>query len=351
MNPKGNYRLILHAIALFVSLLPLVSLLINRRSDPMMLRMALDSLLVLPFYILNIWILVPQLLSQRRYGWYGLAIVGCFLVYMLSTVVINHLVIPSPELTEGMRPIPVPNERFGRPVGFGFRLVPPMIPFFANMAFGSALELVLRWDKQQRELISLEKENLQAELKFLRTQINPHFLFNTLNSIYSLALSRSATTPQAVMLLSNLMRYLLYESNVPYVTLSREMDFLNDFLALQKIRMDEEVLPTIDFTVKIADDDRKIAPLILLPFIENAFKHSATYQRKPEISIKVVQRNDVLLVHVSNTIGEATRNSDGFSGIGMLNIQKRLQLLYQDRYQLSTGVFKDRYVVDLSIKL
>lgn len=219
-----------------------------------------------------------------------------------------------------------------------------------TMALGTSFEMIMNWESQQHRIAESERERMDTELRFLRTQINPHFFFNTLNSIYSLAIEKSDDTQKAILILSNLMRYILYESNTASVKLEREVDFLKDYISLQQMRMADELVPDIKFDIKIEDPDVRISPIFLMPIVENAFKHSKSYSEKPQITIRLVARDCLLLFHVSNSIGELTDSADEFSGIGLKNIHRRLDLIYPDRHKLSAQKSGKYFVVDLSIK-
>ncbi len=195
---------------------------------------------------------------------------------------------------------------------------------------------------------SLVKEKLEAELKFLRTQTNPHFLFNTLNNIYALARKKSDDTADVVMKLSKLLRFMLYESKKDRISISDELKMLNDYIELEKIRYNERL--TIRFTRSIDDDTHPIAPLILLPFVENAFKHGAGETRfNSYIDISAQLRKGHL-----NFIVENSKEDDGedsiTENIGLSNVRRQLELMYPE-HNLDIQIHKAVFKINLNINL
>lgn len=184
-----------------------------------------------------------------------------------------------------------------------------------------------RISQQSREREKeLEKEKMQAELKFLRSQTNPHFLFNTLNNIYALARKKSDETPGVVMKLSKLLRFMLYEARKGQISISEELRVLQDYIELEKIRYNERL--EITLTQHIDDKTQAIAPLILLPFVENAFKHGASESRFSSfVHIEVRLEAGMLSFNVENS--KETESAGGTSeGIGLENVRRQLELMY-----------------------
>lgn len=201
----------------------------------------------------------------------------------------------------------------------------------------------------------LMREKLQSELSFLRAQTNPHFLFNTLNNLYVLARKKSDKTPDAIMMLSKIMRFVLYECRAPRIAISDEAKVIQDYIELEKLRYNKRL--TIDYQEDIDNSLTPIAPLLLLPFVENSFKHGAgSTVGDVQISIRIILRNNQLSYTVRNTLdadneaGVSANNSS--SGIGLRNVQRQLDLLYPDQHQLSisreNGFFMAELKIDLS---
>ncbi len=227
---------------------------------------------------------------------------------------------------------------------------------FLSLAFvgvsASIYRIILEWFFQQNLKNEQEKQRLQSELEFLKSQINPHFLFNTLNSLYALTLKKSDQSPSIVLKLSEMLRYMLYECNVNLVLLYNELNYIENYISLERIRYGKK--PDIKFKIKGDIENLFIAPLLLMPFIENAFKHGINNQYDAgyvHISIQVNEGSLKLEVINSNS---GKINSDVESkagGIGLLNVKRRLDILYPDDYFLKVDDQKDYYRVELKLKL
>ena len=200
----------------------------------------------------------------------------------------------------------------------------------------------------QQTAKQLEKQKLEAELKLLKSQINPHFLFNTLNSLYVLALNNSQRTPAMIHKLSELMSYMLYESNQVEVLLEKEVEYIRNYIALEKIRYGDRI--EITFNVNNHHDDLMIAPLLMLPFIENSFKHGVRNQLSNGwVFIELDIIDDEIVFKVENSKGGKLTEVQG--GIGLSNVVKRLDYLYGDSYSLKIFDEQDTYMVVLKVGL
>ncbi|WP_276481767.1 sensor histidine kinase [Paraflavitalea pollutisoli] len=207
--------------------------------------------------------------------------------------------------------------------------------------------LRLSWLSRMREK-KLMQEKLEAELKFLRTQTNPHFLFNTLNNIYALARKKSDDTADVVMKLAKLLRFMLYESRKQRIPLSVEIRMIEDYLELEKIRYSDRL--TIRFEKEIDDASHPIAPLLLLPFIENAFKHGASETRFDSfIHIKVALQEGVLDFSIDNS-KEENGDTSVTENIGLSNVRRQLELMYQE-HDLQVANHREEFRVHLTINL
>lgn len=223
---------------------------------------------------------------------------------------------------------------------------------FLDIGFVAACAVAMKflrmsWLSRTREK-KLLQEKLEAELKFLRTQTNPHFLFNTLNNIYALARKKSDDTADVVMKLSKLLRFMLYESRKERIPVSAEIRMIEDYLELEKIRYNERL--TIQFEKDIDDSAQQIAPLLLLPFIENAFKHGASETRFDSfIHIRVQLKAGQLQFCIENS-KEENGETTVTDNIGLSNVRRQLELMYRD-YHLQVDNQKDRFSVHLTINL
>jgi len=225
-----------------------------------------------------------------------------------------------------------------------------ILDFFYLIALPIGLKLMQSFVNHRAKEIKLERDNFELELNFLKSQINPHFLFNSLNNIYRMVNKNDPKTPDAVLSLADLMRYTLYESDDHFVPLKNEISFIKDFIKLERLRYSSKV-EIKDNILQNDDEDHLIVPLILFPFIENAFKHGpekSNYEAWVHLSLKV--KDSLLTLEVSNNIGKA-RSRNTIGGVGMVNVRKRLELNYKDRYDLETTVSEDSYKVQLKIQL
>ena len=226
--------------------------------------------------------------------------------------------------------------------------------FIVYIGLTSLIKLSKSWfsvNELQRQLLQSEKEKVQIELKALRSQINPHFFFNTLNSIYSMSLDKDERLPGTVLQLSELMRYFLYESKGEFVPLDKELAVLQDYISLQKLRSGNSLQLDVDIHGKM--DNLQIAPLLLITFVENAFKHGAKGETgKTFIRLALTIEGNVLNFRLENNIGIAEDIGDPeHQGVGLKNVGRRLQLLYPGRYQLKAGRENGSFIVQLNLQM
>jgi LytS/YehU family sensor histidine kinase len=205
--------------------------------------------------------------------------------------------------------------------------------------------------ESRKKLAETEKEKIQNELIALKAQVNPHFLFNSLNTIYSLALKQSKETPYVILKLSNVLRYMIYESNEKLVDLEKEMEFIYNYIDLQKLRIHHP--EQIDFNVEGELGDQKIAPLIFIVFIENAFKHGIkgdTQRQFVQINIRVTQKEIDFITE--NNKGQTDHvEEDPYKGLGLENVKRRLELVYPGKYDLTINDNNDKFMVRLILQL
>jgi len=212
----------------------------------------------------------------------------------------------------------------------------------------SAIKLIKCFYEKEQAALLLEKEKVSTELQMLKAQLHPHFLFNTLNNIYSYTQDVSLVASNMILGLSELLRYMLYECNQPYVPLHKELKMINDYISLEKVRYDAH----LDLSVNLPEstDQLRIAPLLLLPLVENCFKHGASKMiRDPWISIQVSLTENVLTMKLVN--GKAPGINTSNPGIGTTNTQKRLELIYADRYEFQSYEEEDMYILNLKLWL
>jgi LytS/YehU family sensor histidine kinase len=202
--------------------------------------------------------------------------------------------------------------------------------------------------KMNEQYQKMEKEKTEAELAYLKTQVNPHFLFNTLNTIYAMALEQSPATADAIAKLSGIMRYVLKESSNGFISLGTELDCISNYIDLQHERFGNSV--NIEYKATGQPGATQIAPLFLLPFIENAFKHGINPERDSRVAVTINISGDMLKMHVENTIVPIA-TQEPKSGLGIANTQKRLEHQYPGKHTLAISQQNDIFIVDLTIHL
>ncbi|MDC8004824.1 histidine kinase [Aureisphaera galaxeae] len=294
----------------------------------------------LVFY-LNYLVLVPQLLLKKKMIQYiGLSIL---LLFAMNIIVMN---LPSSAdfdaINKAMRQQRIPKQMRQ------FRYVIPTMISFAFFLFGGTIALVKDFYKRDKMVKQKEIQKTETELRLLKNQLNPHFLFNSLNSIYSLVRNKSSEAPEAVITLSELMRYMLYEAREEKVPLTKEINYIKNYISLQRLRLSNSEHVTL--AIKGDYEDRKIYPLLLISFIENAFKYGTDFKGVTDIAISIEIVHSKLIFRVNNFLGNYKKDEKS-SGIGLTNIRSRLELLYPNAHSLSISKDEKRYFVDLELIL
>ncbi|MBB6610577.1 histidine kinase [Pontibacter sp. Tf4] len=221
-----------------------------------------------------------------------------------------------------------------------------IVPIFLFLSWLARIteNLVLNTIRKEQ----LEKQAVQAELYYLKSQINPHFLFNTLNNIHTLVYKQAPAAPEAVMRLASLMRYMIYESNAPTVPLSREMNYLQDYVSLQQLRYKKS--PVVDLIVEGELEFCHIAPLLFIHLIENAYKHSPARLEPGDIKVSVTLKENTLTFRLQNPVEKNRGNKlEETGGIGLPNVRKRLALLYPGQHTLDIYSSDEVFIVTLTI--
>ncbi len=341
-----KYRAAFHLLILVVMIsLPRLFIPLRHNTDLMKLLTIQTSLLVL-FYLLNVFVLIPRLLSKQRYKLYVGSIMLSFILIFSSNVLLRSF-FSSTDFRDikifQMKPL---NPRPFTPLQLIF-------PFLLSFSIGTSFEMILNSEKQRREKEEVKKEKLYAELAFLKSQVNPHFLFNSLNSIYSLIQRSPKNASQAVLLLSDLMRYILYESSRSQIKLTQEIQGLKNYIALQRLRISKKESVRIDFKESGNFSGTFIEPLIFIPFLENAFKHGVSYNKDSLVSVSLKAEANIVVFEVYNTkkkTNTATLDTvNEHAGIGLSNTIRRLNLSYPERYELKINDGHDYYQTKLTI--
>ena len=221
--------------------------------------------------------------------------------------------------------------------------------FFLVFTVGTCIAVIQRWLITEETRKETESQKVATELSFLKSQINPHFFFNTLNNIYSLAIIRSEKTAPAVMKLSSIMRYILTETTQDFVPLQNEVDFIHNYIELQQVRLTEKTL--VSFRASGDIENNVIAPLVFIPFVENAFKYGISTKQDSTIDISLEVANSKIVFDVCNKLIPTENNMQENTGIGINNVKRRLELMYHDKHTLKHYIEDNHYYVHLEIQL
>ncbi|MBS1564645.1 MAG: sensor histidine kinase, partial [Bacteroidetes bacterium] len=313
------------------------------------------NLCLIGFYYLHSLVLVPRLLlAKRKIAWY----VGIILALMAFFIFLPHIYFyfagqPQPRFSGGPGGFPAPPKPAGRHQRrwfFPFPYTGTLFLFLLIMVISGGIKIVNQWFRSERRNEEIEKEKATTELALLKSQINPHFFFNTLNNIYALAVTNSPGTAPAIMKLSSIMRYVLDDSRNNYVPLDKEIQFVENFIALQKDRLTDKV--TVQFSCDGDTSDKQIAPLLLIAFVENAFKYGVSTHQPSVITISIKVSGTQLECMVNNQ--KFTTMVAGLSntGIGLRNTKRRLELLYgNSRHSLHIDDDNNAFHVHLILDL
>lgn len=299
----------------------------------------LNFILIALFY-LNYLVLIPNFLLNKKIIFYVLISITIIIMLFFFIESFFKTPIKPPFLIEDLY------NNFPRPRKQNINLRPPIL-LLLIFALSTCIKLVSEWYKSEKERTLVASQKVNSELSFLKAQLNPHFLFNTLNSIYSLANKKSDDTTVAIVTLSELMRYMIYEANEDFISLEKEIEYIKNYISLQLLRLKDSSGVKINVH---GDLNYKIEPLLLISFIENAFKYGTDYKGKTDITIKITTTNDELQLVVCN-LTSLQNTIDKNSGIGLENIQNRLNLLYPNAHTLEITNAKKSFKVNLKIKL
>ncbi len=301
----------------------------HKRSDFFYLGMANKVFWVIVFYC-NTQFLIPKILYKKKY----FSFFAIQLITFLSIVYFDKLLFILLKIQH--------TYHFSRVIFHNFS--PFIFTSLASIAFKSV------WDKFQNELAAQAKasENLKTELAFLRSQISPHFLFNVLNNIVAMIRLKSDNLEQTVLNFSNLLQYMLYETDEEKVYLETEVQYLKSYIELQKQRFGNKI--NIKSSIGIDARAFTIEPMLLIPFVENAFKHGYIV-RQPTIEIDLELNHNVLVFMTKNSFDIHNHPKDKVSGIGLTNVRRRLELLYKNKHELSICSDDSFFYVKLMIKL
>ena len=291
----------------------------------------------------NVYYLMPKFVFNKKYFLYTTLIITTLVVMLLVKYFATYFLIGPDVWPEG------PEELQGLTINYA---ITSMLGEIYVSSFVATIKLTVDWLKEQRKLHQLEKRQLTTELKFLRSQVSPHFFFNTLNNIYSLTLEKSNKAPEVILKLSEMMRYLLYATKKPKQDLKSEIDCIQNYLDLERIRFDDSL--QINMSISGGVENKYISPMLLIPLIENCFKHGASKSIGDmviNIDLNVIE--DFMHFNVSNTIPQEKTKGlvpTRSGGIGLSNVKKRLELGY-DKTDYNLNIFEEKNMFNVKLKL
>ncbi len=353
LSPKRRVSILVHILGwtMLSTVLLLLSPLSWRVDIPVefWIRQAFMALLLISIFYVNMLWFVPKVLLQGKHAVFLLTItLGGVLFVGVLIYAENFLNIP--ELMHyAFHPDEPYTPRPRRTSGDIFNIM----LYLLSIGISTSVASVQKWQKDESLRRELDQQRINTELSYLKAQINPHFFFNTLNNIYALTNLDVKKAQEALLKLSRMMRYVLYENQKNETLLSREVSFINDYIELMKMRLTEKV--SLNISIDEPKDDLVIAPMLLLPFMENSFKHGVSSQQGSEILIKLEIMGGTLFFETRNHIFPVHHDSPEAkeNGIGLVNTQRRLSLLYPNKHRLKFGKdeSKQEYWVNLTINL
>ena len=304
----------------------------EQRPEPALvhLRYILNNLFYIGFFYFNAGVLIPQFINKRKYKQYAVVILASFIVILAITGVIFFTMM----------------QKFNLRGHILFNLF-----FFLFILAGSTAYRMIK-DQTRADRIAREKENenLKTELSLLRSQASPHFMFNVLNNMVALARKKSDLLEPSLLKFSSLMRYMLYDADEEKVGLEKEIDYLQSYIDLQQQRFGKNV--QLNVNLQQFDDNYEIEPMLLIPFVENAFKHGTGFIEDAQIVISLKAEKGMLYFNVQNKYDPASIEiKDKTSGIGLTNVKRRLNLLYGDKQNLLISRKDNWFTISLQLNL
>jgi hypothetical protein len=319
-----------------------------------------NILLLVGYFYLNMNLLVPRLLSKKKVAAYMGITLFCFFLICFALPSLTH------QFYDLGRPsgMPFPQRPFDlfpsqdtsllqgmikRWQLYSMRLHNPTIQFLFVFIISTGLKVLTQWYREQQQLLEMEKLRIQAELSFLKMQIHPHFLFNCLNNIYYMTLSKDDKAPETVLSLADFLRFVITESDSSFIPMEKEINMMEEYLNLQRLRTSEKF--ELQFAKEGNFGEYSIMPLTFIPFVENAFKYGISAHDSCFIHISIKTDNGTLTFACDNSVMPAVKNRARSSGVGLENIKKRLELAYPSRYSLDIGEDSLAFHVKLQIHI
>ena len=350
MNSRGFYTITLKHHIVFWTIYFLINTFRWGRYFDDFLYSFQSGLLGFPIHIflcyLNIYVLMPRFIFKKKYSLFILFLLSSIFMMVVVKFNLTYYLLNSNVWPEGPEIVNTLTANY---------VMDMMIGELYVITFVTAIKITSDWIKENKRSSDLEKAQLETQLLFLRSQVSPHFFFNTLNNIYSLSLEGSKRTPKVILKLSELMRYLIYDTKNKRQDLSNEILCIQNYLELEKIRYSDNLEINMNIVGQI--EGKVIAPILLLSFVENAFKHGANKSiDKIKIDIDFNVKGDFLNFKIVNQIPVRSKNKQIFKrnqgGIGLSNVKKRLKLGYKkDDYKMSINSSNNLFTVKLKIKV
>ncbi len=340
INGQNHNALLFNSVLWFCSFIILLSI-FSEDSNPNKIDFIYTASFLLTIVIpvlFNLYILIPQFLKREKYLLFVITFISTIIVFTQLNIwffdyFIDYL---------------FPDYFF-----ISYHSRTKLITIFSVFLIGTTLiKLSIDWfyfNTNENRQLKTEKEQIQTQLSFLRSQINPHFLFNSLNVIYALALESKEETKDAIVQLSDILRYIIYDSSTNQVALKDEITLLNNYIEFQKFRHRES--EKIEFKHNIDNDNYLIYPMLLLPLIENSFKYGIKGDMNNTfINISLTQKDDEFVFYIENNYSEDSLNeTNEYSGVGIENIKKNLEIVYSKKHEFKISKIKDKFIVSLKL--
>lgn len=291
-----------------------------------------STLSLIGLFYLNFYYLIPRYKLQRKGQQYFLAVTLVVIGELVFQYILKVIFVQDFEAFVQNRELVFP--------------ALPMLILVLTLSY--ALRISEEWRETERAKNELEKEMSSAEVIYLKTQINPHFFFNMLNGIYALAITRSELTPKAIIQLSEMMRYVLYESEKKMVALDKELSYIRSYIDMQQLRLSAN--NQVKLEVRGTTSGIQVLPLLFIPFIENALKFGVSMDDTTLTDVSILVNQNSISFFCQNTIVTQGRVQE-CSGIGVQNARRRLELMYRDRYKLDLGAYGNNFIVQLTLQL
>lgn len=312
----------------------------------------ITNLFLIGFYYLNALVLVPALLAKKKIVLYIICILGLMVLFIfIPFIYFQFVAVPRPHFIRNIRP-----QQPGRPPGgFGLKRILPftfpgtLFMFLLILIISGGIKIINQWFRSERRTEEIEKEKISTELALLKSQVNPHFLFNTLNNIYSMAIAGSPDTAPSVMKLSSIMRYVLDDAKSNFVPVDKELQFLENYISLQRVRLTDKSV--INFSCSGPVAGKQIAPLLLIAFVENAFKYGISAHQPSVIDINCNVTGNQFNFTVANQKFKNDNTILSNTGIGLTNARRRLELMYPGNHSLLTENAVNYFSITLTVDL